>query len=122
MRRAALSALVLAGLMAAPAGAAERTPQPTIVPAKPGSQCVAPPAQMRRTHMVMLRHQRDDTVRSGIRGAQASLKGCVECHASAATGSVAKAPNDFCISCHSYAAVKIDCFECHAGSAHGGTK
>ena len=28
---------------------------------------------------------------------------------------VAAAPGDFCLSCHSYAAVKIDCFECHSG-------
>ena len=30
------------------------------------------------------------------------------------TGSVAAAPTNFCVSCHSYAAVKLDCFECHA--------
>jgi hypothetical protein len=27
---------------------------------------------------------------------------------------VAAARTDFCVSCHAYAAVKIDCFECHA--------
>ena len=27
---------------------------------------------------------------------------------------MAQAKTDFCVSCHSYAAVKIDCFECHA--------
>ena len=69
---------------------------------------------MRRSHMDMLKHQRDDTVHGGIRGAKVSLKACVECHASRETRSVAAARTDFCVSCHSYAAVKIDCFECHA--------
>jgi hypothetical protein len=100
-----------------------RTPVPKVTEARPGTQCIAPPQKMRREHMSMLRHQRDDTVRGGIRGAQASLKGCVDCHAGAATRSVSRSAGDFCVSCHEYAAVKIDCFECHAGSppsgAHG---
>jgi hypothetical protein len=84
-----------------------------IEPARAGTQCVEPPDVMRRNHMDFLKHQRDDTVRGGVRGAKHSLKGCIDCHASAATRSVAQAPGDFCVSCHSYAAVKIDCFECH---------
>ena len=110
-------AAVFIALAAASAGAADeggRTPKPAIVKATPGTQCVEPPEVMRRQHMNFLKHQRDDTVHGGIRGAKHSLKGCVECHASGETGSVAKAPGDFCSSCHQYAAVKIDCFECHA--------
>jgi len=107
-------------------GGEGRTPLPVITPAAAGTQCIAPPAEMRRNHMKMLTHQRDDTVRGGIRGAKASLKGCVECHAGAQTHSVVKASTDFCVSCHSYAAVKIDCFECHASKpralAQGGPK
>ena len=99
--------------MAEPAG---RTPRPSIEPAKAGTQCIAPTDVMRRDHPKMLKHQRDDTVHGGIRGAQASLRGCIDCHASAATHSVAKATGDFCMSCHAYAAVKIDCFECHAST------
>ena len=72
---------------------------------------------MRRNHMRFLKHQRDDTVRAGVRGARHSLKDCVDCHASPATGSVIKADADFCSSCHRYAAVSIDCFECHTGSS-----
>ena len=68
---------------------------------------------MRRSHMDFLKHQRDNTVHGGIRGAKFSLKGCIDCHASRKTGSVAKAETNFCVSCHSYTAVKIDCFECH---------
>jgi hypothetical protein len=105
----------LLAVVALPAVAGEsRTPHPVIEKARAGTQCLADPATMRRDHPAMLRHQRDDTVRHGIRGARASLKGCVDCHASAATASVTKAPTNFCVSCHAYAAVAIDCFECHA--------
>ena len=75
---------------------------------------------MRRDHMSMLTHQRDDTVHAGVRGAPVSLTACVECHASQSSGSVAAARTDFCVSCHSYAAVKIDCFECHASRPTAG--
>ncbi len=117
-----LAALLLgAGLLVAAArvaaqesqSAATRVQAPVIEKAR-GGQCVEEPALMRRTHMELLRHQRDDTVRGGIRGARHSLKECVACHASQTTGSVTAAPTNFCVSCHSYAAVKIDCFECHA--------
>ena len=109
----------LAGLMvvacALPTLAADgRTPMPTIEPARAGTQCIADPATMRREHPAMLEHQRDETVRGGIRGNKASLKACIACHASPATGSVAKSETNFCVSCHSYAAVRIDCFGCHA--------
>lgn len=69
---------------------------------------------MRRNHMELLKHQRDDTLRSGIRTTKYSLKDCISCHASQTTNSVTAAPSNFCQSCHTYAAVKIDCFECHA--------
>lgn len=93
--------------------AAARVQPPVIVQAR-GGPCVEAPALMRRTHMELLRHQRDDTVHGGIRGARHGLKQCIGCHASTTTNSVAAAPTDFCVSCHSYAAVRIDCFECHA--------
>ena len=104
-----------ATLWLAPAQAAEpRTPQPVIEPARPGTQCIADPATMRRDHPAMLEHQRDQAVRDGIRGAKASLKACIACHASATTKSVAKSETNFCVSCHNYTAVRIDCFGCHA--------
>ena len=90
-----------------------RVPKPVIEAAR-GGQCVEDPAIMRRNHMEYLKHQRDDTMHGGIRGAKYSLKACIECHASQQTNSVTAAPTNFCISCHSYAAVKVDCFECHA--------
>jgi len=90
-----------------------RVPKPVIEAAK-GGQCVEPAADMRRNHMEYLKHQRDETMHGGIRGAKYSLKACIECHAGPQTNSVTAAPTNFCISCHSYAAVKVDCFECHA--------
>ncbi|TXT35702.1 MAG: hypothetical protein FD135_4753 [Comamonadaceae bacterium] len=71
-------------------------------------------AFMRRNHMKLLKHQRDDTLRGGVRTGKYSLKECVSCHASQSTQSVNASAGDFCQSCHTYAAVKIDCFECHA--------
>ena len=116
MRLAWLSLLacsISALLAAAPAAAGGRTPKPVIERAAPGTQCVEPAAYMRRHHMDLLKHQRDDTVHGGIRGAKHSLKGCIACHASVQSQSVAKQETNFCVSCHSYAAVKIDCFGCH---------
>ncbi|HKB55220.1 MAG TPA: hypothetical protein VKD22_14585 [Ramlibacter sp.] len=113
----ALALLLLAtAALAQPAG---RTPQPVVERAAKGSQCVADPAFMRRNHMDLLKHQRDDTVRSGVRSGQFSLKSCIDCHASRETGSVTKGETNFCVSCHSYAAVRIDCFECHSSKPAG---
>ena len=110
--------MLLAFACLAPAKASDsRTPLPAIEKARAGTQCVAPPETMRREHMSMLAHQRDDTVRGGIRGAKASLKGCIDCHAGAQTRSVAQDGAGFCVSCHAYAAVKIDCFGCHTPKA-----
>lgn len=110
-------ALAAGWLVAGAAHAVEppggRVPTPVIEAAR-GGQCVEDPATMRRDHMKFLQHQRDGTVHGGVRGAKHSLKACIECHASQTTQSVAAAKTNFCVSCHSFAAVKIDCFECHA--------
>ena len=110
---AALACALLAGSVWAQATGASRVPRPVIEPAR-GEACVTDPDFMRRNHKQLLKHQRDETVHLGVRDARASLKGSIECHASARSGSVAQAPGDFCVSCHSFAAVKLDCFECHA--------
>lgn len=98
------------------AGEGGRTAKPVIEIANPG-KCVAPAEEMRRNHMEMLKHQRDRTLRAGIRGEPASLNACIECHASQKTGSVLGGKENFCESCHSYVAVKLDCFECHQPKA-----
>jgi hypothetical protein len=79
-----------------------------------GDKCVKDEAYMRRNHMDMLKHQRDETMRKGIRTTQYSLKNCIECHASKKNNSVIGSNENFCQSCHSYVAVKLDCFECHS--------
>jgi predicted CXXCH cytochrome family protein len=96
--------------------AASRTPLPAPAKGK-GESCVAPVEWMRRNHMTALMLQRDKTVHDGERGAKFSLKGCVECHAVKGEDGRAVSvsdPRHFCRSCHDYAAVHIDCFECHA--------
>jgi hypothetical protein len=90
---------------------ASRVAMPTIK-IENGEACVAPTGEMRRNHMKYLLHQRDRTVHEGLREPRFSLKQCVDCHADRATGSVL-GENGFCASCHAYAAVKLDCFECH---------
>ncbi len=95
---------------------AGRTPTP-VIPKGRGEHCVRDTAFMRRYHMTMLMHQRDDTVHEGVRGGDFSIRACVNCHAvQGADGQpVGYAdPKHFCRSCHSYASVSIDCFECHA--------
>jgi hypothetical protein len=88
-------------------------PKPSATIESPGTQCVAPPEEMRRNHMEMLKHQRNLTMREGVRGTKVSLNGCIECHASKKTGSVIGSNDNFCQSCHAYAAVKLDCWDCH---------
>jgi hypothetical protein len=104
---------VLAGIIGAHAG---EVPLPS-VPKATGGSCVAPPDVMRRNHMSMLKHGRDLSVRQGERVEGGRLTGCVDCHAvsDGKGGQVTvSSPQHFCRACHDYAAVKIDCFECHA--------
>jgi hypothetical protein len=101
----------LALLLPALSGAAERVPKPVIDIANPG-KCVEDTALMRREHPDLLKHQRDLTMHEGIRTKKYSLKECVQCHASKKTGSVL-GEKGFCQSCHAYASVTIDCFNCH---------
>jgi hypothetical protein len=112
---AALSALLLAGVTPAIADNEHGAHggHEVKVFAK-GDKCVRDEDYMRRNHMNILKHQRDETMRKGIRGSQDSLKNCVECHVNPKTNSVASSKEDFCMGCHTYAAVKLDCFECHS--------
>ena len=87
------------------------------IPKGKGDQCVEDTDFMRRNHMHLLGHQRDDTVHEGVRVKKHSLKGCIDCHA--VNGSdgkpiTVKDPKHFCRTCHDYVAVKVDCFQCHA--------
>lgn len=109
------SALLLLGLsLVWPSSAGEPGP---VIPKGKGDRCVADTDFMRRNHMDLIIHQRDETVIRGIREEPFSLVECVDCHAqqNASNEPVRiDAQGQFCASCHAYAAVKIDCFGCHA--------
>jgi hypothetical protein len=107
-------ALVLLLAMASSALAGDLLPHP---PKGRAGRCVADTDFMRRNHMTMLKHQRDVTVHEGVRGEPFSIAACVECHAVKGADGLPvshESPQHFCRSCHDYAAVSIDCFECHA--------
>jgi hypothetical protein len=112
-----IAAVIIAAVLAV-AGSADAGDQRArgvalpVVKVEKGETCVAPTGEIRRDHMNMLLHQRDRTMRAGLREPRFSLKNCVDCHASRETGSVL-GKDGFCSSCHAYAAVKMDCFECH---------
>lgn len=107
-------ASLITTLLLASAGAwAADTIAPKLDAAR-GGQCVEDPKFMRSNHMKLIVHQRDETLRLGIRGGKYSLAECVNCHASKNNNSVLGSNQNFCQGCHAYAAVKIDCFECHS--------
>ena len=114
MRRSPL--LLLAATLAAGPQAFADDLGPFIAEPK-GEQCVEPTQVMRERHWEFILHQRDETVHEGIRTTRHSLKNCLECHVRPnAEGRFRRAsdPKHFCTSCHIYASVRIDCFECHA--------
>lgn len=87
------------------------------LPKARGEQCVEPIDIMRRSHFDFMKHSRNKTVYGGIRKSKHSLAGCINCHAGKNAHNQFVSINDpgqFCQSCHTYAAVKIDCFTCHA--------
>jgi hypothetical protein len=112
-----VATLVVGALLGAATGWAleDRVGEPVIPQAS--GECVAPKDVMRRFHMTMLKHTRDVTVRAGDRKTAEGLTACIGCHAvkdASGTPVSVSSPQHFCRSCHDYAAVKIDCFECHA--------
>jgi len=137
MRRASSGMLAVVLLcMAVAAYATENVtaesgvPMPLIAMGQ-GDSCVADTDFMRRNHMNMLKHQRDETTQKGVRGEPYSLKECISCHVVNGPDAIpitTASPQHFCRSCHDYAAVSIDCFQCHASrpdtelsdGSHGG--
>lgn len=116
----ALLAVVGSGLVSAPGMAGP--PQPA---KGRGDKCVEPTDWMRRFHMTVLKHQRDDTVHLGIRTEKHSLKGCIDCHQVKGEDGKPVTVSDsrhFCRTCHDYAAVHVDCFDCHASRPGEATK
>jgi len=121
LRQFAKHLVILVGLTALPiiSSAGDLGPVPPKAKAKASekTECVEPVAEMRKNHMTFLKHKRDETLREGVRTKTHSLTECIDCHVT---------PNDkgefarigdkehFCSSCHNFAAVTIDCFQCHA--------
>ena len=114
--------LLVTALFAVTVPAMAGTPMPDIPKAAKGEQCVEDTDFMRRNHMDLLSHQRDKTMRKGIRTKKHSLKECFSCHVVKGKDNkpvTVSDPKHFCRECHDYAAVSIDCFQCHT-SVPGG--
>ena len=106
--------LLLLPLLATPVTAG--VPKPDIPDAIKGEQCVEETDFMRKNHMELLLHQRDETMYKGIRTKKHSLKECFTCHVVNNKDNkpvTVSNPKHFCRECHDYAAVQIDCFQCH---------
>ncbi len=110
-----LKTLLITVLLLSAAASSAEVPLPDIQEAE--GECVEPEDVMRRNHMKFILHQRDETMHQGIRTTKYSLKQCVSCHAAKDDQGEyihVDNPKHFCASCHEYAAVDIDCFQCHA--------
>ncbi|MCB1756383.1 MAG: hypothetical protein KDJ38_12725 [Gammaproteobacteria bacterium] len=93
-----------------------------VIPEAKGEQCVEPTDVMRRNHFEFILHKRDQTIHQGIRTSKHSLVECIACHVQPDENQQFvshESPEHFCSTCHTYAAVKIDCFECHADKPVG---
>jgi len=80
-------------------------------------QCVEATDVMRRDHMKFLLHQRDETMHKGIRTRKHSLVNCIDCHVNKDKQGQfvpVNSKGQFCQSCHAFAGVTMDCFQCHA--------
>ena len=120
-RQFAKHLVILVGLTALPmlsnAGELGPVPPKAKMKASDKTECVEPVGDMRKNHMEFLKHKRDLTMREGVRTKQHSLTECIDCHVTPNDkGEFARIGDDkhFCSSCHNYAAVKVDCFDCHS--------
>ena len=115
--------LALAVTLAAPASAEEaRAGYGPVIPKATGDPHPEGNAYMRRWHMTMMTHDRDETVYEGDRDVNASLGECFECHTvkdDAGTPVTYADERHFCRTCHDFAAVRVDCFDCHRSTPEG---
>ncbi|HHJ35691.1 MAG TPA: sulfur reduction protein DsrJ [Gammaproteobacteria bacterium] len=118
LRQFAVPVYALIGLTLLSPSAIAETPFPTIhEPSDESLKCIHPEDEMRRNHMKYILHERDETMHEGIREEPESLANCINCHVEPdEKGEIAGIDSDkhFCNACHQYAAVQIDCFQCHA--------
>jgi hypothetical protein len=119
MTRGVLLAIAAVSALFALAAQAEEVGD-FVLPSSKAAQvenCVEPTEYMRRNHFEVIRHQRDTTVYGGIRSTKHSLSGCVSCHVGYDQDEQPvdiHAEGQFCSACHDYAAVDMNCFDCHA--------
>ena len=120
-RQFAKHLVILVGLTALPmlsnAGELGPVPPKAKMKASDKTECVEPVGVMRKNHMEFLLHKRDETMREGVRTKKHSLSECIDCHVTSNDkGEFARFGDDkhFCSSCHNYAAVSVDCFDCHS--------
>jgi hypothetical protein len=105
-----LKIVSLAVLLMAATGINADVPKPK--PIHGEGQCVEPEDDMKRNHMEYI-------LQKGIRTSKHSLKQCISCHAVKDDNGEYVRIDDpsnkhFCATCHEFAAVSIDCFQCHA--------
>ncbi len=103
--------VALIGLIAAPLlytaagnGLFNKPPKPELTLPAGGGKCIEPTEFMRKNHMTLLVHVRDDIVRNGAHKPKYHIEHCKTCHTKRA---------EFCDKCHNYVGVKPECFDCH---------
>ena len=109
--------LFVAGILMLGNAQAESRVQLPQTPVAKGDKCVEPIDVIRRNHMDLLKHQRNESVGNISSESRYSFKGCIDCHVLPnSDGNYPKigGRDHFCSSCHQYVGVRIDCFECHA--------
>lgn len=114
MRR--LLAVLAFAMLALPGLAQDRMSVGPVIPEATGEPHPEGNEYMRRWHMKMMRHDRDLTMYDGDRAVNASLAECFDCHTvrdDAGTPVTYADARHFCRTCHDYAAVQVDCFDCH---------
>ena len=129
LRQFAKHLVILVGLTALPIISNAGDLGPVLPKAKAKAsektECVEPVADMRKNHMEFLKHKRDETMREGVRTKKHSLVECIDCHVTPnEKGEYARIGEDghFCSSCHNYAAVNVDCFDCHSDLPENASK
>ena len=103
---------VMTSLMWYKSGDLSKLPKPE--KPKDYTECVAPTAYMRTSHMVLLNQWRDDILRedgartgktaNGTEYVRSLQNGCMKCHSD---------KKKFCDACHNYTSVKPYCWDCH---------
>lgn len=117
----AIAAILLAATLGVATGCSDNNAGQLAVPGSSKAakldSCVRPKEFMRRNHFELIKHQRDITVRQGVRATTDSLSACIACHVQYDKDNKpvpVNAKKQFCDGCHDWVAVEPDCFGCHS--------